>query len=120
MGRMDFHYSQRDQHRHVILFLQSSTPTEFPRSVQKTNSSAHRLSRGSLVRLRLGPLPNWPPMGRWSLVYIFLFHPDSSPWRSAHVIVTMVVGGVLLIMFILWETIAPYPLFPKILFANKV
>jgi len=32
----------------------------------------------------------------------------------------MVLGGILLIAFIFWETVAPYPLFPKILFANKV
>ena len=44
----------------------------------------------------------------------------TSPWHSAHVIATIVIGAVLLIAFIFWQMVAPYPMFPKFLFANKV
>ena len=43
------------------------------------------------------------------------------PWKSAHVISTMVVGGLVTIAFILWETFAKQlkePLLPMHLFKN--
>jgi len=45
---------------------------------------------------------------------------DISPWKSVPVITTLILGGILIILFILWERLAPYPVFPRSLFTEKV
>lgn len=34
-------------------------------------------------------------------------------WKSAHVLVPLILGAVLLIAFFIWEKYAPHPMFPK-------
>ena len=43
-----------------------------------------------------------------------------SPWISAPVVTTLVLGVVLIISFCIWERITLYPMFPRELFQNKV
>lgn len=64
-------------------------------------------------------------MGRIQLVGPATLFPSGiatncSPWNSAHVIVTITLGLGLIVVFCFWEVYTPYPIFPAILFANKV
>src|ERR1700738_4698671 len=43
-----------------------------------------------------------------------------SPWISVPVLTTIILGGLMLIGFTVWETHTDYPMFPRSLFINKV
>lgn len=43
-----------------------------------------------------------------------------SAWRSAPVIVTMTLGLAMIVVWVVWENFAPYPMIPGYLFKNKV
>jgi hypothetical protein len=43
-----------------------------------------------------------------------------SPWKSAHVIVPLCLGAVMVMIFVVWESFAPYPMIPAWVFKNKL
>lgn len=44
----------------------------------------------------------------------------ASEWRSAHVITTLTIGGILLVLFGVWEAFGPHSMIPGSIFGNKV
>jgi len=59
-------------------------------------------------------------MGRLYLVLPHLAFQLTSPWKSAPVIATLTLGGILILAFIWWERRTPYPIYPRSLFVEKV
>jgi EmrB/QacA subfamily drug resistance transporter len=73
-----------------------------------------------------GPRTRLDPMGMvtasgamGSLVWGILRAPEAG-WRSTEVVVALVVGVVLLIGFVAWESVAPAPMVPLSLFSSRV
>jgi hypothetical protein len=60
-------------------------------------------------------------MGRLQLVQTFAVPVLTiSPWQSAHVITVLIIGGCLMIAFVVWENFTEYPMIPGKLFAHRV
>jgi hypothetical protein len=72
------------------------------------------MGRDELVAPPKRNSPVFPP------VIVILFHIDSSPWRSAHVISTMTLGLSLIVAFIVWQKVSKNPIIPRNLFDKNV
>ena len=71
-------------------------------------------------RTRLDPIGMVTASGAMgSLVWGVLRAPDAG-WRSTEVLVALVLGSVLLIGFVAWESVAPAPMVPLSLFGSRV
>jgi len=62
----------------------------------------------------------WGSSGEGTSSIFLVYQPKGSPWKSAHVIVTMTLGLVMMLAFCVWENFAPYPMIPGYAFKNKV
>ena len=71
-------------------------------------------------RTRLDPLGMIAASGAMaSLVFGVLRAPDAG-WRSTEVVVALVLGVILLVGFVAWESVAPAPMVPLSLFGSRV
>jgi predicted acyltransferase len=105
----------------VLLFVFYHPP---PRSNSQGLSKREVLARIDFVGglLSIGGIALFLLGLQWGgyTMYTPALPSDRRPWQSASVIVTITLGGILIILFVLWENRTPYPMVPGILFRNKV
>src|SRR5277367_5775384 len=120
MGCLDLSYSWWSEFPSVVNILFSSTSRKFPWAQHKAGPPADRHNRRTTIIRRIIYILTGSAVGRVHLVHFSVTGSNSSPWTSAQVVTTIMLGIFLLLVFCGWENSTLYSMIPTSLFAHKV